>query len=77
MEMETKTIELDVDDELQGKLEVLQQEGWGLVPGVKPRTTYNICRLKPSSGDGAMGIGRLLIDDAGVMVLPADAHKKN
>jgi hypothetical protein len=79
MDMDTKTIELPVDEHLESKLKELEAEGWGLVPGVKPTATYTLCRVKapPAPFDGGFGVGRLLIDDAGVQILPASAHKKN
>ena len=80
MELDTKKIELPVDEHLEEKLRELEKEGWGLVPGIKPIAIYTLCRLKPAAPPpttGGMGFGRLLIDDAGVMVMPASAHKKN
>ena len=75
LEMETIVLTFDVDAELEGKLQKLQAEGWGIVPGVKPTTTYTLCRAK-NAGNVTGGVATLIVDDAGVSIMPASAHKK-
>ena len=70
MQIERKTVTFDVDDELGGKVGVLNSEGWRVEAGKKPQITYELVRVvdaKPPT----MGQGRLVIDDSKIIVVKA------
>jgi hypothetical protein len=77
MELDTKRIEIPIDENLEERLRQLAAEGWGLVPGAKPMAVYSLCRLKEPTAPniGEPVFGRMLIDDSKILVIPAD--KKN
>lgn len=73
-EYEQMTETFPIDETLQKKLEVLNNEGWALAPGTVPMATYNLVREKQPSGIGAFG--RLQIDDSKIFIIPASETKQ-
>lgn len=72
-EIENKTLTLEIDENLQAKVQTLIDEGWQLAPGFKPVAVYQLIRLKPAEPPPHGALGIMQIDDSKIIVIPAAA----
>lgn len=66
MEIEHIVRVIPIDAKYQEETEKLRREGWEQVQGVVPVAVFHLIRTKQS-----MGIGSMIVDDAGVFIIPA------
>lgn len=71
MELEQQSVTFEVDEQMQGKVDALVAQGWGMAPGVKPMATYHLVRVKPPEQQPGLALGIMQIDDSKVFVIPA------
>lgn len=73
-DLEHKVVSLPIDENLQGEVDKLVQEGWNLPPGILPIAVYQLVRVKPDTEQPAptgQALGKLTVDDSKIMVIPA------
>lgn len=70
MQIEHEVKVIPIDENFQTEVEKLRSDGWEIVPGVKPIAIYHLARLKKEE-KGLGGVGRLVIDDSKVSIIPA------
>src|SRR5262245_31765922 len=70
VEIEHKTVALEINDDMQAEMDKLTAQGWTLIPEIKPVAIYHLVRAKPDQKQDTMGVGaKLEIDDRKVGVL--------
>ena len=69
MDIEHDVKVLQLDESLDSEVTKLRGDGWELIPGIKPVIVYHLARIKRQPS--AAGIGRMVIDDSKVMIIPA------
>lgn len=69
MEIEHDVKVIPIDENIDNEVTKLRGDGWELIPGIKPVAVYHLARIKKQPSQS--GVGRMVIDDSKVMIIPA------
>lgn len=69
MQVEFKVEVIEINEQMPTKLEAMQAQGWGLVPGATPVAVYHLSRATAAPVAGTQAFGTLKIDESGVQIL--------
>lgn len=70
MDVEFTVKVLEIDEQLQDKIQAMLAEGWQLVSGTKPVAIYHVQRMKAAAALLAVaGMGGVKIDESKIHVL--------
>ena len=67
VEFAVKTIE--IDEQLQSKIQAMLAEGWQLVSGTNPVAIYHVQRMKQQPLSAVAGMGGIKIDEDQIFIL--------
>ena len=71
MDIEHSIKVFPIDADLQASVQALVREGWDVIPGIPPVAVYHLVRARKEQQPQQSGLGRLLIDDSLITVVPA------